>query len=852
MHALVLRVSRLPRLVRPTQSSSPLLLRLHSTNTLNRTTAAPQPIAATFVSDTEPDEYLRLIFDDHHIWQFHRRPEHPTPLNFFQSHNSSHPVPPKVTGLFNNPDLATPRGFERAANKALCRARLIVERICRAPQNGDAEMRRVVKNLDRLSDTLCSVIDMAEFIRNTHPDREILEASNRAFEELCSYMNILNTDTSMHEVLVQVLATPTLTSTFTPEEHATALTFLRDFQKSGIHLPASQRSIFVTLSDRILSLGRDFTSANPRAVSHARVPPSRLEGVGSAFLKSVVRDDGFAYVSTTPYESTMVLKYAKDAEVRKEVYKAANSATDKSIGVLEDLVRARGELAKLVGKKSYAEVFLQDKMAKGPGMCVTIAISLYVWGYVEGLNMKHGACLLAQFHFFFSQFTTENVQTFLHTLLDHHLPKSRSDLLLLQQTKQRVQQLSFLPTINAWDRDFYINIYATSARPNTRLAPISPYFSLGSVMQGLSRLFHHLYGVRLEPAQTHRGETWHEDVRKLDVICERDGSIGTIYCDLFSRPRKMSNSAHYTVRTSRRVDDDDEAGDLLHGSPPSFFSHGSPPSFFSHGEPVTVEGAGRSIPSRPGRHQSPVVVLTCDFPPTSPTSPTLLNLHEVETLFHEMGHAMHSMLGRTDFHNLAGTRCATDFVELPSILMEHFVHHPHVLALFARHHATREPLPPALLARHVAQDRLFRALDSHAQILMALVDQHYHSADVLKPDFSAVGVWSRLQDSFGTVPNVPGTAWPTQFGHLFGYGAGYYSYLFDHALARRIWKKCFERDPLDRTMGERFRAEVVGWGGSRDAWKCVAGVLGGEDAEVLMGGDERAMKRVGEWGVESY
>jgi intermediate peptidase len=103
-------------------------------------------------------------------------------------------------GLFNNPNFATAAGFEQAASDTIERAQLIVERIWRAPENGEEEMRRVVKNLDRLSDTLCCVIDMAEFIRNAHPDTTILEAANNAYSNLCSYMNTLNTDTRLHKV----------------------------------------------------------------------------------------------------------------------------------------------------------------------------------------------------------------------------------------------------------------------------------------------------------------------------------------------------------------------------------------------------------------------------------------------------------------------------------------------------------------------------------------------------------------------------------------------------------------------------------------------------------------------------
>ncbi len=126
------------------------------------------------------------------------------------------------------------------------------------------------------------------------------------------------------------------------------------------------------------------------------------------------------------------------------------------------------------------------------------------------------------------------------------------------------------------------------------------------------------------------GEVWHEDVRKLDVIDEREGKIGTIYCDLFNRNGKFQNAAHYTVKCSRRVDDDDGVGDIPSGI-----------DLTEMGE-LLKSDHGEKIKGKTGRYQLPVIVLTCDFAnPKGRNNPSLLNWVEVETLFHEMGHAMH-------------------------------------------------------------------------------------------------------------------------------------------------------------------------------------------------------------------
>ncbi|KAG4302393.1 hypothetical protein PCK1_001375 [Pneumocystis canis] len=133
------------------------------------------------------------------------------------------------------------------------------------------------------------------------------------------------------------------------------------------------------------------------------------------------------------------------------------------------------------------------------------------------------------------------------------------------------------------------------------------YLSIGVVIQGLSTLFTKLYGVRFVHSEVYPGEIWHPSVRKLDVFSDED-HIGVIYCDLFSRPGKQSGAAHYTVRCSRRIDDDV----LIQGeSSPEYYNN---PTFRSS---------------------------VCDFGQISERGPILLSFFELETLFHEMGHALH-------------------------------------------------------------------------------------------------------------------------------------------------------------------------------------------------------------------
>ncbi len=199
------------------------------------------------------------------------------------------------------------------------------------------------------------------------------------------------------------------------------------------------------------------------------------------------------------------------------------------------------------------------------------------------------------------------------------------------------------------------------------------------------------------------------------------------------------------------------------------------------------------------------------------------------------------MIGRTEYQNVSGTRCATDFVELPSILMEHFLTSTTVLTLFDR----EGTLAMRQTGNH--HEDPCRSIDTHTQILLAMLDQKYHSPSAVAPRFDTTAVLRTLYDQHGLIPYVPGTSWQTQFGHLFGYGATYYSYLFDRAIASRVWTQLFSHDPLSRDTGERYKNEVLRFGGAKDPWEMVGSLL---SVPKLRDGDAGSMAEVGRWRIQ--
>ncbi|EJU04540.1 Metalloprotease [Dacryopinax primogenitus] len=687
--------------------------------------------------------------------------------------------------------MSSPAAILELGERTLTRAKVLVTRAKQA-LGSRTELRRLVKTIDRLSDMLCIVIDTCELVRHAHPDPQVSKSATDVYEYLCSYLNMLNTDIELHNALRAYLMDSEILASTSWDEQQVARLFMYDFEKSGIHLPDDERRQVVELSDTIISLGAKFLHNSGQDRPPYDIGIELLDGMPPSYRREVMsasRSPWRRTLRVTPQSRAhfLITRFAPNEEARRRAFIAVNSSTPNQLATLESLLDARAQLAKLVGYTSYAEMALGNSMAKQP----------------------------------------EHVLQFLRTLSEHHKPAAIRNIASIAYRKQLQLQMDFLPSLKPWDRDYYVQLLPHDS-PSI---PISSYFSLGTTVQGVSRLFTNLYGISLRPAAMAQGEVWHEGVRKLEVVDETEGVIGYVYLDPWTREGKAPGAAHYTVRCSRRVDDDDPLGD-------SIAAKSDAVDLVVPLEVPSVEMKGRA-----GKYQLPVIVLMFDIG-SSRSLPSLLTWPEVQLVFHEMGHAIHSMIGRTDYHNVSGTRCATDFVELPSILMEHLLSSPACVALFAQHHRTGTPLPYEQLQKMITSLEQFAALDSHHQIMLATLDQILHSS---KHEDSTTE-WARLHETVGVLPYAPGTSWQTQFGHLYTYGATYYSYLFDRAIASRVFTTVFggKEGTLDRSMGEKFKEKVLRWGGGKDPWKMIGEVL--EDKVIAEGG-EAAVIEVGKWGI---
>lgn len=216
---------------------------------------------------------------------------------------------------------------------------------------------------------------------------------------------------------------------------------------------------------------------------------------------------------------------------------------------------------------------------------------------------------------------------FLDSLLDFSRPRALAALEDVKKLKQKRENLEVPPTVQAWDRSAYFP--ATAPVPPARLPTLTP----GLAIHAFSRFLRNAYGINLRPADVDPGETWHKDVRKLEVVDETEGVIGWIYFDLFYRPGKAGGATHYTLRCSRRVDDDDPEGDFFPDEPRELTPELE--------KQWILETEAHINPGKEGAHQRPIAVISCDLDPTKSEH---MDWQDVVTLWHELGHAMHCTL----------------------------------------------------------------------------------------------------------------------------------------------------------------------------------------------------------------
>ena len=324
----------------------------------------------------------------------------------------------------------------------------------------------------------------------------------------------------------------------------------------------------------------------------------------------------------------------------------------------------------------------------------------------------------------------------------------------------------------SWDWDFYSE-QVRKAEHDLDEAAIKPYLEFDSVLvNGVFFAAGKLYGLTFK--ERHDLPVYHPDVRVFDIIDTGGTVIGLFYGDYYARDNKQGGAW---------MD-----------------------SFLDQ---TTLLG------------QQPVITQNCNYVKPAPGQPCLLSFDDVTTLFHEFGHALHGMLSRQEYPLFAGTATATDFVEFPSQINEALATDPAVLANYAKHYKTREPMPATLLEKMKGARKFNQGYLTSEYLAAALLDIEWHTLGADAPLVTDVEAFERKAlEKYGLLnAHVPPRYKTNYFSHIWGggYAANYYAYMWSEVLDADGVAWFHEHGGFDRKNGMHFRSTVLSQGGSKDA-----------------------------------
>lgn len=299
---------------------------------------------------------------------------------------------------------------------------------------------------------------------------------------------------------------------------------------------------------------------------------------------------------------------------------------------------------------------------------------------------------------------------------------------------------------------------------------VKTYFSLDKVTQGIFDVSSRLFGLNFKTINDI--PKYHPDVEVIQVTKDNGDHVGILYMDFHPRESKRGG-AWMTSYSQQRMEN--------------------------------------------GKRIAPVVSIVCNFSKPSGNTPSLLTFDEVTTYFHEFGHALHGLLSNVTYESQSGTNVPTDFVELPSQIMENWAAEPEVLRTFAKHYQTGEVIPAELLQKIKDAGNYGMGFATVEYLASSYLDLAYHT---IKNKFVEDPVKFEIEylKRKGLIDEIVARHRSTYFNHIFsgGYSAGYYSYIWSEVLDSDAFQAFKETSLFDKATADAFRINILEKGGTDD------------------------------------
>ena len=354
-----------------------------------------------------------------------------------------------------------------------------------------------------------------------------------------------------------------------------------------------------------------------------------------------------------------------------------------------------------------------------------------------------------------------NVMELLNNLWSYALPKAKAEAAELQKLMDKEGKGEKL---EAWDWWYYTE-KLRKEKYNLSEEDTKPYFKLENVREGAFAVANKLYGITLSKMEGI--PTYHPDVEVFEVKDSDGSQLGIFYADYFPRAGKRGGAWMSNYREQ--------------------------------------QGAIRPLICNVGSFTKPVG-----------DTPSLLTMDEVETLFHEFGHALHGLLTKCEYKGTSGTNVARDFVELPSQINEHWATEPEVLKMYAKHYQTGEVIPDEIIEKILKQKTFNQGFMTTELLAAAILDMNLHTVTDVK-NMDMLSFEKDAMDKLGLIPEIAPRYRVTYFNHIIGgYAAGYYSYLWANVLDNDAFEAFKEHGIFDKETADLFRYNILEKGDSED------------------------------------
>ncbi len=371
--------------------------------------------------------------------------------------------------------------------------------------------------------------------------------------------------------------------------------------------------------------------------------------------------------------------------------------------------------------------------------------------------------------------TSKTIEEFILKLDELTKDIAKKDYAELLEVKKQMDPHATV--VEQWQRS-YLGDILRKQKFDFDSQQLRPYFEYHRVKNGLLEITHALYDIDYKKVDD--APTWHESVEVYDVF-DGDLALGRIYFDMHPRENKYNHAAQFALKTGV---------------------------------------AGRQLPEG---------VLVCNFtdPAKAKDHIALLSYDEVNTFFHEFGHLLHYIFaGSHRWVSQSGLTMEWDFVEAPSQFFEEWARDADVLARFATHYETGETIPRELVEKMRASQKFGNGLFVRQQVLYSALALSYYLHD--PKDIDTHEVMKQLQLQYDMFPHVEGAHFELSFGHLDGYTAAYYTYMWSLSISKELLAPFQTQGLMNPDVATKYRREILERGGTMDAADQIRAFLGRE------------------------